>query len=270
MSTGSIETIQAEQENHLSPTAATSLPTAGAGSDANANANAAANANADAQQAKQEEAKQVITYLLLIRHGENDWVSSHRLAGRTPSVFLNDKGKQQSADLATFLAAQPISAIYSSPLERCLQTAQPLADVKQLAVSAEPGLIEVEYGEWRGGDLRELSKLPEWRLVQHYPSSFRFPGGETLYEVQSRAVSTLEQIRSRHAGGVVAAFSHGDVIRLSVAHFMGVPLDLFQRVQISTASVSIIVFHNSVPSVMGVNYLTALPVLEIATKKSKE
>ena len=166
-------TIQAEQENHLSQTAATSLPTAGAGSDANTNANV--NANADAQQAKQEEAKPVITYLLLIRHGENDWVSSHRLAGRTPSVFLNDKGKQQSADLATFLAAQPISAIYSSPLERCLQTAQPLADVKQLAVSAEPGLIEVEYGEWRGGDLRELSKLPEWRLVQHYPSSFRFP-----------------------------------------------------------------------------------------------
>lgn len=248
MSTGTIETLQAEQQN------------------------SATSAENSAQESgtKQEETKPVVTYLLLIRHGENDWVSTHRLAGRTPGVFLNDKGKQQSADLATFLAAQPISAIYSSPLERCMQTAQPLADVKALPVQPEPGLLEVEYGEWRGGDLRELAKLPEWKLVQHYPSSFRFPGGETLYEVQSRVVGTLEQLRSKHAGGVIAAFSHGDVIRLSVAHFMGIPIDLFQRVQIATASVSIIVFHNTVPSVMGVNYLTTLPVLEVASKDAKE
>lgn len=256
MSTGSIETIQAEQQN-------SSLSGSGPAEVQNAE-------NKSAEAGKTEETKPIVTYLLLIRHGENDWVSTHRLAGRTPGVFLNDKGKQQSADLATFLAAQPINVIYSSPLERCIETAQPLAEAKQLPVMPEPGLVEVDYGEWRAGDLRELAKLPEWKLVQHYPSSFRFPVGETLYEVQSRAVGTLEQLRSRHAGGVIAAFSHGDVIRLSVAHFMGIPIDLFQRVQISTASVSIIVFHNTIPSVMGVNYLTALPVLEVEKKDSKE
>ena len=240
MSTGSIETIEAEQQS----------------------GEASANATVDSGEAKAEEQKPVVTYLLLVRHGENDWVSTHRLAGRTPGVFLNDKGKEQSQALATFLAAQPISAIYSSPLERCMQTAEPLAEAKGLPVLSEPGIVEVEYGEWRAADLRELAKLPEWRLVQHYPGSFRFPGGETLFEVQARAINTLEQLRSKHAGGIVVAFSHGDVIRLSVAHFMGIPIDLFQRVQISTASVSIIVFHNTVPSLMGVNYLTALPVLQ--------
>ncbi len=126
------------------------------------------------------------TYLLLIRHGENDWVGSHKLAGRTPGVFLNDKGHSQSTQLAEQLAKQPIAVIYSSPLERCLQTAQPVADAVGLAVTHEPGVLEVDYGEWRGGDLRELSKTPEWHMVQHYPSTFRFPGGETLHEVQSR------------------------------------------------------------------------------------
>ncbi len=245
MSTGAIETIEAKQQDGHSPAG---NPT-------------------DAVQAQSAEVKPVITYLLLIRHGENDWVTTHRLAGRTPGVHLNDKGRQQSLELSTFLASQPISVIYSSPLERCLQTAQPLAEAKQLPVEQEAGLLEVEYGDWRGGDLRELAKLPEWRLVQHYPSSFRFPAGETLYEVQARAVRTLDELRLRHAGKLVAVFSHGDVIRLSVAHFLGIPIDLFQRIQISTASVSVIVLHDSVPSVMGVNYLTSLPVMQVSESR---
>src|SRR5436190_24049812 len=134
-----------------------------------------------------------ITYLLLIRHGENDWVGTDRLAGRTPDVHLNEKGRQQAANLATLLAKQPIVAIYSSPLERCLETAQPLAALLNQIISAEPGLLEVDYGEWRGAHLKELSQLPEWQMVQHFPSVFRFPGGETLREVQSRAVETLER-----------------------------------------------------------------------------
>lgn len=243
MSTGAIETLEAKQQD--------GAPAPGA--------------ETQSGPSEPAEAKPVITYLLLIRHGENDWVTTHRLAGRTPGVHLNEKGRQQSLELATFLAAQPICAVYSSPLERCMQTAQPLAEAKQLPVFEEAGVLEVEYGDWRGGDLRELSKLPEWRLVQHFPSSFRFPGGETLYEVQARAVRTLDEIRAKHAGSVVAIFSHGDVIRLSVAHFLGIPIDLFQRIQISTASVSVIAFHDSVPSVMGVNYLTTLPVLQVAS-----
>jgi probable phosphomutase (TIGR03848 family) len=199
------------------------------------------------------------TYVLLIRHGENDWVGTNRLAGRTPEVHLNDKGREQSAALAAQLAGQPIAAIYSSPLERCMETAQPLAAALGCPLRAEPGVIEVDYGEWRGGDLKELSQLPEWQMVQHFPSAFRFPGGETLHEVQSRAVWAIERLVAAHPNQLVAVFSHGDVIRTSLAHYMGTPLDLFQRILIGTASISGLAFHNSRPAVLFTNYSAALP-----------
>jgi len=210
------------------------------------------------------------TYLLLVRHGENDWVGTDRLAGRTPEVHLNDKGRQQAADLAPLLAKQPIVTIYSSPLERCLETAQPLADALGQTVVIEPGVLEIDYGEWRGAHLKELSKLPEWAMVQHFPSTFRFPGGETLREAQYRAVSALERIHTEHPNQVVAIFSHADIIRLVVAHYMGIPLDLFQRVMIQTASTSTIVFHNSRPAVLAVNYVADMPILEIKPEQKEE
>lgn len=210
------------------------------------------------------------TYVLLIRHGENDWVGTDRLAGRSPDVHLNEKGRQQAQELAQFLAQQPISAIYSSPLDRCLETAQPLADTLNLAVTVEPGVLEVDYGEWQAGHLKELAKLPEWQLVQHYPSTFRFPQGETLREVQSRAIGTIERIRDAHPNCVVAVFSHGDVIRTTIAHYLGTPLDLFQRVIISTASVSTIAFSSQMPAVLGVNYRPVLTKLEIKASDKKE
>ena len=203
------------------------------------------------------------TYFLLIRHGENDWVGTDRLAGRTPGVLLNEKGQQQAQALVQFLHQQPIAAIYSSPLERCLQTAEPLAVERNLPVVAEEGFLEVDYGEWRGGNLKELAKLPAWHQVQHYPSTFRFPGGETLREVQHRAVGTIERLRDAHPNAVVALFSHGDVIRTTIAHYIGTPLDLFQRVMISTASVSVLAFFEQTPALLAVNSLAALPVLEI-------
>ena len=206
---------------------------------------------------------QPTTYVLLIRHGENDWVGTDRLAGRSPGVHLNDKGRQQAQELAQLLQQQPIAAIYSSPLDRCLQTAQPLADALSLPVTLEPGVLEVDYGGWQAGHLKELAKLPEWHLVQHYPSTFRFPQGETLREVQSRALSAIERIRDAHPNQVVAIFSHGDVIRTTMAHYLGTPLDLFQRVIISTASISTLAFFGQVPSVLGVNYRPTLGKLEI-------
>lgn len=206
---------------------------------------------------------QPTTYVLLIRHGENDWVGTDRLAGRSPGVHLNDKGRQQAQELAQLLQQQPIAAIYSSPLDRCVQTAQPLADALSLPVTVEPGVLEVDYGGWQAGHLKELAKLPEWHLVQHYPSTFRFPQGETLREVQSRALSAIERIRDAHPNQVVAIFSHGDVIRTTMAHYLGTPLDLFQRVIISTASISTLAFFGQVPSVLGVNYRPTLGKLEI-------
>ena len=210
------------------------------------------------------------TYVFLIRHGENDWVGTDRLAGRSPDVHLNDKGQEQAQELAQFLQQQPIAAIYSSPLDRCMETAQPLASLLNLPVTVEPGVIEVDYGEWQAGHLKELAKLPEWRMVQHYPSTFRFPRGETLREVQSRALSAIDRIRDAHPNQEVAIFSHGDVIRTTMAHYLGTPLDLFQRVIISTASVSTVVFSTGVPAVLGVNYRPVLAKLEIKPSDKKE
>ena len=121
-------------------------------------------------------------------------------------------------------------------------------------------MIEVDYGGWQGGDLRELCKQPEWGQVQHFPSIFRFPGGETLREVQARAVSAVERMRDAHPDQVVAVFSHGDVIRTVLAHYLGVPLDLFQRIWSSTAAVSVLAFFDNRPGVLGVNYLGEFPV----------
>jgi probable phosphomutase (TIGR03848 family) len=212
----------------------------------------------------------VTTYVFLIRHGENDWVGTDRLAGRTPGVHLNDKGRQQAQNLVALLAEQGLDAIYSSPLERCLETAEPLATARSLNVLTHPGLLEVDYGDWRGANLKELNQLPEWQLVQHYPSSFRFPNGETLREVQNRVVTTIEELHRQHPNQVIALFSHGDMIRTAVAHYIGAPIDLFQRVVISTAAISVIAFHNQRPTVLQVNYTAELPTFAIKPEKVAE
>lgn len=204
---------------------------------------------------------QRMTYLFLIRHGENEWTKEGKLAGRTPGVHLNEAGRAQAAALAERLRVQPISAIYSSPLVRCVETAQPLGEALGLPVQEEPGLLEVDYGAWRGGALKELAQKPEWKLVQVYPGGFRFPGGETLREVQSRAVAALERIRTQHAGEAVAIFAHGDVLRTSLAYYLGAPLDLFQRIRISTASVSLVAFHAFGPAILLVNDTGEIPVI---------
>jgi probable phosphomutase (TIGR03848 family) len=207
------------------------------------------------------------TYVLMIRHGENDWVGTDRLAGRTPGVHLNEKGRKQAADLAELLNSQPIAAVYSSPLERCMETATPVAAALGLAVQPEPGVMEVDYGEWQGQSLKDLSKLPDWQMVQHFPSTYRFPGGETLRETQARAVGTIERLHEQHPNQVIAVFSHGDIIRTTVAHFMGTPIDLFQRVIISTASVSVLALHDRRPMVLCANYVSALPTLSIKVEE---
>ncbi len=210
------------------------------------------------------------TIVLLVRHGENDWVGADRLAGRTPGVHLNDNGRKQACDLAVILAKQPIQALYSSPLERCLETAQPTAEALGLPIVPALGILEVDYGDWQGGSLKELSKLPEWHMVQHYPSAFRFPNGESLRETQARAIAALEQLQTDHPNQIIAIFSHADVIRLLLAHYLGVPLDLFQRVVVATASVNVVAFHGRRPTVMAMNYVAELPRFEIKSESKDE
>ncbi|MGL4651435.1 MAG: MSMEG_4193 family putative phosphomutase [Caldilineaceae bacterium] len=215
-----------------------------------------------------EQSPPAATLVLLIRHGENEWTASGKLAGRTPGVSLNEKGQAQAAQLAQFLAKQPLAALYSSPLDRCLETAQPLASVLGLPVTVEEGVVEVDYGAWRGAELKELVKLPEWQDVQHFPATFRFPQGETLRQTQQRAVDAVERLVEAHPNQTFAVFSHGDVIRTLLAHYAGVPLDLFQRIQISTASVSVLGFFGGRPAVLTMNMTAELPVYEIKPPKA--
>jgi len=182
-----------------------------------------------------------MTYILLIRHGQNDWVDKKRLAGWTPGVHLNDEGLKQAQALANRLSHMPISAVYSSPLERCLETAAIIADVHSKEIIVRDDVGEVRYGKWEGKSIKKLvRKKTEWIAIQHYPSRFRFPAGESLREVQHRAVAGLEEIAGQHDKEMIVIVSHADVIKLVLAHYLGIHIDLFQRLVISTASVSVI------------------------------
>lgn len=220
--------------------------------------------------APQAQERPVATTLLLIRHGETEWNKSGKLAGRTPDVHLNEAGRAQAAGLVQMLARQPIHALYASPLERCQETALPLAAHLGTPVVIEEGLVEVDYGAWHGAELKELAKRDEWRSVQHFPSFFRFPEGETLLDVQYRAAGVAERVAAAHPNQVVALFSHGDVIRTLLAHLTGTPLDLFQRVVISPASVTAVTLIGSRPVIVYVNCTAELPVIEFKPPQEEQ
>lgn len=194
-----------------------------------------------------------MTDLILIRHATNDWVGERRLAGWTPGVRLNEAGRAQAEALAERLAGWPLAAIYSSPLERAVETAQPLAARLNLPLGIEPGLGESRFGDWTGQPLKELAKTPEWMQVQFVPSLARFPGGEGLAEMQARAVAATERLRIAHPKQIIAAVSHADVIKAIVAAYVGMPFDLFQRLVVDTASVTWFRFTPHGPRLMRFN-----------------
>lgn len=193
-----------------------------------------------------------MTVLLLIRHAVTD-VTGKRLSGRTPGVHLSPDGRRQAEALAERLSAVPIAALYASPLERCVETAEVIGERRGLGVQLLPQLEEVAYGRWTGRPLAQLVRTSLWTKIQQSPSSVRFPEGETLAEVQRRAVDALEGVAGRHPRGVVAAVSHADVIRLVLAHYAGVHLDLFQRLIVSPASVSAVALGDRVPRILRMN-----------------
>ncbi len=180
--------------------------------------------------------------LLLIRHGENDFVKSHKMAGRLPGVHLNEKGQKQAQALAEALKDVPLIAVYSSPLERAMETAKPIADVHKLKIIQEPDLMDTDIGKWQGKSWRVLGLTKIWRIVQNAPSRFRFPEGESFVEAQTRCATALEKIINKHNKPkyIIAVVFHADPIRLAVAHFLGMPLDHFQRLSCDTGSVTVI------------------------------
>jgi len=194
-----------------------------------------------------------MTQLLLIRHAVNDVMKAKKLAGWMPNVHLNDEGRSQAEAIVERLQGTPIQAIYASPLERTVETAQPLAQARGLEIQSREGLGEVRYGDWTGQSLEELSKLDAWKIVQMYPSGMRFPGGEAIREMQARIVGELEAIAADHPRDIVAVFSHADVIKAALAHYLGVHLDLFQRIVINPTSVSVIGLSPYGPRVLRVN-----------------
>jgi probable phosphoglycerate mutase len=194
-----------------------------------------------------------VTQLLLIRHAINDVMKAKRLAGWMPEVHINAEGQQQAEALAERLRHLQITAIYSSPLERTRETAAPLAKALGLEVQIRDGLGEVQYGEWTGRSLEELAKLDEWKIVQRYPSGMRFPEGEALRDMQSRIINALDAIANDHPRDIVAVFSHADVIKAALAHYLGTHLDLFQRIMIEPTSVSVVGLSKYGPAVVRVN-----------------
>jgi probable phosphoglycerate mutase len=181
-----------------------------------------------------------MTMILLVRHGENDWVKKHRLAGWIPGVHLNENGRQQAQAAADRLAHLPIKAVYSSPVTRCMETAEYLAKPHQLEIVPVEDVGEVRYGQWEGKKIKKLAKKPLWHIVQFFPSRLRFPEGEALREVQFRGSQALENLSCQHQKDMIIVTSHADLIKLVLAHYLGVHLDLFQRIAIAPASVSIL------------------------------
>jgi probable phosphoglycerate mutase len=178
--------------------------------------------------------------IILLRHGENDWSKKNKLAGLIPGIHLNEVGHRQSHAVAQRLAVLPIKAVYSSPVTRCAETATYVADTHRLSIQYVDELGEVEYGEWEGKKIKKLARQPLWRAVQFSPGRARFPKGETLREAQFRAVQALEEIAARHEKEAVIVVSHADIIRLLLAFYLGVHIDLFQRLVIAPASISVL------------------------------
>ncbi len=193
------------------------------------------------------------TVVLLVRHGQTP-TTGVKLPGRAKGLHLSDVGRGQAEDVATRLVSvAKIDAIYSSPLERARETAGPLARQRSMAVRIERGLFECDFGDWTGSDLKDLYKLPEWSTVQRYPSGFRFPNGESFIEMQTRIVTAIARLVALHPGGTIIAVSHADPIKAAVADALGTHLDLFQRISISTCSVTAIAYGPTGPSVLTVN-----------------
>lgn len=201
-----------------------------------------------------------MTRFLLVRHAINEWVRTGKLAGWTPEVHLNDEGKMQAKALGERLASAKLEAIYSSPLVRCVETAEEIArHHENLEVRLDDGIGEVHYGEWQGEKLRRLAQRKEWYTVQHFPTRMNFPAGESMRGAQARAVDTIERLRMVHPKGNVVVAGHSDVIKMILAHYLGMHLDMFQRIAVSPASLSILALGSNRPMIENINDTSHIP-----------
>ena len=191
--------------------------------------------------------------MLLVRHGQTP-TTGKLLPGRAPGLHLAEHGVGQAERAGERIAdLKRVDAIYCSPLERARETAAPIGKAVGMRPKIDRGLLECDFGDWTGAELKQLMKLPEWRTVQKAPSTFRFPNGESFTEMQVRIVSALDRLRARHPGGVIVCVSHADPIKAAMAHALGTHIDLFQRIVISTCSISAIAWSTDGPIALTVN-----------------
>jgi probable phosphomutase (TIGR03848 family) len=194
--------------------------------------------------------------VFLIRHGLTDHTGT-RLYGRTPGLHLSERGREQAERLAERFSRVRLAAVYSSPLERCIETAMPLAAAQGLRVTRRPGLVEMDAGAWTNRPLSGLARTKLWQRIQHTPSQSAFPDGESFAAANARLVGELGQIAGRHPRGRVAVVSHSDTIRMMLAHLAGAHLDQFQRMIVDTASVSVVTVGAGIPRLFLVNDVDA-------------
>jgi broad specificity phosphatase PhoE len=193
-----------------------------------------------------------MTTFFLIRHascaglGETLW-------GRTPGVCLNERGKLQAERLVERLRGIALEAIYSSPLERAMRTAETIARAMNREVNENPAFNEIDFGDWSGKSFDDLSRDERWRRFNESRSTNRIPGGESFLEVQTRVVTELEQLSAKHGDARVGIVSHADVIKAAVAYFAATPLDLLHRIEISPCSVSVITLDNGNATLLTIN-----------------
>jgi broad specificity phosphatase PhoE len=185
---------------------------------------------------------ETMTTILLIRHATTALVGKS-LAGRMADVSLSEEGKLQAIRLAERLKHLPIKALYSSPLERALETAAPLADKLQFQVGVRNEFTEFDFGKWTGRTIEELRGEETFRLFNEFRSVTPAPEGELMLTAQARIVAGLQQLCVQHQGEAIAIFSHSDMIKAAIVHYAGMPLDLMQRLEIDPASVSVVVVY---------------------------
>jgi probable phosphomutase (TIGR03848 family) len=200
--------------------------------------------------------------VILLRHARSTSNTAHILAGRSEGVDLDDKGRQQAAELIARIGELPIRAAVCSPLLRCRRTVQPLADKLGVAPIVDERFFEVDYGQWTGRKIADLAKEPLWAVVQAHPSAAVFPGGEGLAQVQARAVAAVRdhdaRLAEQHGGDALwLACTHGDVIKAVVADALGLHLDGFQRITADPASMSVISYARLRPLVLHINHTGA-------------
>ena len=192
------------------------------------------------------------TRILLIRHASVDAIG-RRIVGRMPGVHLNARGREEAEKLVSRLEGIEVDAIYSSPLERTRETAEVLVGARKMEVFICEAATEIDFGEWTGKSFSELDEIPEWHRFNECRGQVRIPGGESMLDVQQRMVKGIEELCDRHQGKSVSVFSHGDPIRVAIAHYAGMAVDFMQRLIVEPASVSAVDIDPCGPRILALN-----------------